>query len=256
LAGAAGRGTDEKGFCVIVVPNNWAELQHYKDRSPPWIKLHKKLLDNYDYQRLPVASRALAPMLWLLASEHDDGEIDAAPEKLAFRLRMTEEEAADALQPLMDKGFFSECKRAASKPLAKLRAVARPETEKSREERDSLSAAKLPPCPHQELIALFGKHLPMLSQPKPELWKGKKADAMKARWVWALTTKSSKTDQLYATDAATALAFFERYFAYVSKSDFLTGRSGAWTGCSLEWLMTEANFAKALEGQYENKAAA
>jgi hypothetical protein len=118
------------------------------------------------------------------------------------------------------------------------------------------SAAKLPPCPHQELIALFGKHLPMLSQPKPELWRGKKADAMRARWVWALTTKSSKTGHLYATDAASALDFFERYFAYVAKSDFLTGRTGAWTGCSLEWLMTEANFAKALEGQYENKAAA
>jgi hypothetical protein len=119
---------------MIVVPNNWAELQHYKDRSPPWIKLHKKLLDNYDYQRLPVASRALAPMLWLLASEHDSGEIDAAPEKLAFRLRITEQEAAEALQPLIDKQFFSECKRAASKPPAKPRAAARPEAEKRREE--------------------------------------------------------------------------------------------------------------------------
>jgi hypothetical protein len=92
---------------MLIVPNNWAELQHYKDRSPPWIKLHKKLLDNFAFQSLPVASRALAPMLWLLASEHESGVIDATPEKLAFRLRMSESAAKDALKPLIDKQFFS-----------------------------------------------------------------------------------------------------------------------------------------------------
>jgi hypothetical protein len=92
---------------MVIVPNNWAELQHYKDRSPPWIKLHKKLLDNFEFQSLPIASRALAPMLWLLASDHDRGEIDAAPKKLAFRLRMTEREVTDALKPLIDNGFFA-----------------------------------------------------------------------------------------------------------------------------------------------------
>ncbi len=112
---------------------------------------------------------------------------------------------------------------------------------------------RLPDCPHLDLIALFGKHLPMLPQPKPELWKGKKASAMKARWVWVLSTKSSKTGRLYATDAASAIDFFDRYFRYVATSDFLTGRNSKWTGCNLAWLMNEENFAKALEGQYENK---
>lgn len=120
---------------MVIVPNNWSELQHYKDRSPPWIKLHKKLLDNYEFQCLPVASRALAPMLWLLASEHENGQVDAEPRKLAFRLRMTEQEAVDALQPLISTGFFSERKQAASKPLAKVRAAARPETETETEKR-------------------------------------------------------------------------------------------------------------------------
>lgn len=91
---------------TTITPKNWDTFQHYKDRSPPWIKLHKGLLDDFDYQCLPVASRALAPMLWLLASEHPDGEIDADPKKLAFRLRMAEREVNDALKPLIDKGFF------------------------------------------------------------------------------------------------------------------------------------------------------
>lgn len=91
---------------MLIAPKNWADFQHYKDRAPPWIKLHKGLLDNYEFQCLPVASRALAPMLWLLASDHERGEIDAAPKKLAFRLRMTELEVNDALKPLIDNGFF------------------------------------------------------------------------------------------------------------------------------------------------------
>lgn len=91
---------------MIIAPKNWGGFQHYKDRAPPWIKLHKGLLDNFEFQSLPVASRALAPMLWLLASDHERGEIDAAPKKLAFRLRMTECEVTDALRPLIDNGFF------------------------------------------------------------------------------------------------------------------------------------------------------
>ena len=58
---------------MLLITKNWAEFQHYKDRSPPWIKLHKELLDDRQYQSLPLASRALAPMLWLLASETKDG---------------------------------------------------------------------------------------------------------------------------------------------------------------------------------------
>lgn len=59
-----------------LVPKNWTSFQHYKDRAPPWIRLHRGLLDDYEFQCLPVASRALAPMLWLLASAETSGEFD------------------------------------------------------------------------------------------------------------------------------------------------------------------------------------
>lgn len=85
---------------------NWDEFQHYKDRSPPWIKLHKTILDNYEFFCLPVASRALAPCIWLLASEDNTGSIEHNPVKIAFRLRMTEKEVTEALGPLIDKGFL------------------------------------------------------------------------------------------------------------------------------------------------------
>jgi hypothetical protein len=98
---------------LILTPKNWKSFQHYKDRAPSWIKLHKALLDDYEFACLPVASKALAPMLWLLASEYDDGKITASIDKLAFRLHMTRGDLSDALSPLLEKGFFD-----ASEPLA------------------------------------------------------------------------------------------------------------------------------------------
>lgn len=110
----------------------WDKFQHYKDRSPPWIKLHKGLLDNFDFQMLPVASRALAPMIWLLASEADDGSVDANPDFLAFRLRAPRKEIVDGLKPLIDKGFLL-MEQDASKPIAETKQVACLETEEETE---------------------------------------------------------------------------------------------------------------------------
>ncbi len=93
---------------------NWRLFQHYKDRSPPWIKLQKSLLDDYDFQCLPIASKALAPMLWLLASESHDGTVESDITKLAFRLRWPEKDVRSGLTPLIQKGFLID----ASNPLA------------------------------------------------------------------------------------------------------------------------------------------
>jgi hypothetical protein len=89
-----------------LVPKNWASFQHYKDRNPPWIKLHKALLNDRAYARLPLASKALAPLLWLLASESKDGSFEADVDELAFRLHLTEKEIAQGTDPLIKAGFF------------------------------------------------------------------------------------------------------------------------------------------------------
>ena len=84
---------------------NWSKFQHYKDRSPPWIKLQHELLDDFDFARLPIASKALAPLLWLLASESTDGSVQIDVEWLAFRLRWPDKDISDGLTPLIEKGF-------------------------------------------------------------------------------------------------------------------------------------------------------
>ena len=106
---------------VRLAVKGWSEFQHYKHRKPPWIRLYRKLLDDLEWHRLSVASRALAPLLWLLASEYEDGKIDASEEKLAFRFRLPVTELREAIKPLIDTGFFiiasgalAECKPVAS----------------------------------------------------------------------------------------------------------------------------------------------
>ena len=91
---------------MLLQPKNWAVFQHYKDRCPPWIKLHRDLLNDRSYMRLPIASKALAPMLWLLASESKDGVFDGSLDELVFRLHITPKEYQDGVKPLIDNDFF------------------------------------------------------------------------------------------------------------------------------------------------------
>jgi len=110
-------------------PKNWATFQHYKDRCPPWIKLHRDLLNDREFMRLPLASKALAPLLWLLASESKDGTFDGSLDELVFRLHITEKEYKEGIKPLIDKGFFV----SDSTMLATSKQTAIPETEREAE---------------------------------------------------------------------------------------------------------------------------
>ena len=116
---------------MSLTPKNWSSFQHYKDRSPAWIKLHRGLLDDFEFSRLPVASRALAPLLWLLASESDDGEISGSIEEIAFRVRMIETDLREAIKPLIESGFFIDD----SSLLAECKHEAIPEREEEEQEK-------------------------------------------------------------------------------------------------------------------------
>jgi hypothetical protein len=116
-------------FIMKLIPKNWAVFQHYKDRNPPWIKLHRETLNDRTYMTLPLASKALAPLMWLLASESKNGVFNGSADDLMFRLHITKKEYEDGVKPLIDKGFFE----IASGVLADCQQDARPETETERE---------------------------------------------------------------------------------------------------------------------------
>jgi hypothetical protein len=79
--------------------------------------------------RLPIASKAIAPMLWLLASESKDGVFDGSLDELVFRLHITEKEYQSGVKPLIDNNFFT----VVSGVLAERLQDAIPETERETE---------------------------------------------------------------------------------------------------------------------------
>lgn len=89
----------------ILQVRNWEEYQHYKDRAPPWIKLHFNLLQSRDWVMLDDAGRVLAIACMLLASRSDlpGGQFEACP--LYFR-RVAYLNSDPDFKPLIDLGFL------------------------------------------------------------------------------------------------------------------------------------------------------
>lgn len=77
---------------------DWQKFQHFKDRTPPWVKLYRDILDDPDWHELDGESAKVLTMLWLIASE-DDTHTGTLPEvrKLAFRLRIKESQLKQIL---------------------------------------------------------------------------------------------------------------------------------------------------------------
>jgi len=81
---------------------NFEKFQHYKDRSPPWIKLYNELLENYEFGRLPDAQKGQLIGIWLLASRMDN-RIPFDPEWVAQKINAT---SAVDLDALLASGFI------------------------------------------------------------------------------------------------------------------------------------------------------
>ena len=151
---------------------NWAAFQHYKDRSPPWIKLHRELLDDFAFTSLPLASKALAPLLWLLAAETQDGSVSLDAEWLAWRLRIAVSDVEAGLSPLIEKGFLIPD----SKALAKRKQVAIPEGEGETEretEGDARKGKRAKVCTLTDWIAELGDTDPVPADDPIFDWAGK-----------------------------------------------------------------------------------
>ncbi|HEX8106727.1 MAG TPA: hypothetical protein VF516_03315 [Kofleriaceae bacterium] len=98
---------------------NWSEFQHYKDRNPPWIKLHRELLDDYEFERLQDASKAHLILIWLFASQRE-GRIPNDPAFLKKKLGLKSD---PNLKSFIDQGFLI-VEQDASTPLAEREQVA------------------------------------------------------------------------------------------------------------------------------------
>lgn len=145
---------------------NFEKFQHYKDRSPPWIKLYNELLDDYEFGRLQDASKLHLVLIWLLASRSEN-KLPYDPAWIGKRINASETVNLDALcaagfivtdQPLHNAE--QDASDLLAKRLPREREEGETETEKrQRESRDAASAATPRGCrlspqwvPSQDLI--------------------------------------------------------------------------------------------------------
>jgi hypothetical protein len=82
---------------------NWENFQHYKDRTPPWIKLYNHLLDDFEFSCLPDASKAHLLSIWLLASRTGN-KIPNNPKWIGNKINATDD--VD-IELLIDLGFLN-----------------------------------------------------------------------------------------------------------------------------------------------------
>ena len=93
-------------------------------------------------------------------------------------------------------------------------------------------------CPHQEIINLYHEILPTC--PRVKDWTPARKAKLKARW-----NENEKRQNL---------EYWKRLFEYISESDFLMGRTAKpFYGTNLEWIVTQSNFTKIIEQNYENR---
>lgn len=80
---------------------NWSKHQHFKDRTPPWIKLYREILDDPDWHELDGETAKVLIGLWLIASEDEAHEGTLPDErKLAFRLRINQVQLSESINRL------------------------------------------------------------------------------------------------------------------------------------------------------------
>lgn len=208
-------------ICLTI--KNWSEFQHYKDRAPAWIKLHRGLLDNYDWHRLPDASRALAPMIWLLASEYTDGVIDATTEELCFRLRMTEQKFDAALKPLIEAGFML----AEHDDSGVLADREQPDISEKREEKEIETEEEIA---FSDFVEAARKH----------------------GWPTPRAMDAGRRKKLRLRLQEHGIEGWRSMLGKAGASDFLRTKFAL----KFDWILEPSNFTKVIEGNYDNKGQA
>lgn len=109
--------------------------------------------------------------------------------------------------------------------------------------------ARLPFCPHEQIVALYHEHLPTL--PAVKLLTDARKRAIRKFWEFVLTSKKSN-GQPRATNSAEALSWIAAYFQRATLNDFLMGRSAKAPGhesweCSLDFLLSEKGRIQVIE---------
>jgi len=118
-----------------------------------------------------------------------------------------------------------------------------------KEGKPSLSGSTFPPCPQKELLNLYKKHLPHLTQPRS--WEGSRQSSLKQRWIQA-GKPSDYSPEGYKT-VQEGLKWWDSFFGYIANDTNLArgfeGNGRTWRP-DLEWIVNATNFQKIIDGKY------
>ena len=81
---------------------NWRDHQHYKKRSPPWIKLHRAITEDYAFAALKDKTKAHLILIWILAAG-SEGKI---PHDAAFIAKRINAAEAVNIEEMVAAGFL------------------------------------------------------------------------------------------------------------------------------------------------------
>lgn len=101
--------------------------------------------------------------------------------------------------------------------------------------------ARVNDCPCKQILDLY--HLLLAELPSVRKFTEHRRVMLTARW----DEKARSERGLYSN----TLEFWEAFFKYISRSDFLMGRKVNWRA-NFEWIVTKKNFNKIIEGTYHS----
>ena len=118
-----------------------------------------------------------------------------------------------------------------------------------KEGKPSLSGTTFPPCPHTELLKLWGKNLPHLTQPRT--WEGNRQANMRQRWIQAGKPSAYSLEGYKTTEDG--LKWWDSFFGYIANDTSLAkgfeAKGRTWLP-DLEWVVNATNFQKIIDGKY------
>jgi hypothetical protein len=97
------------------------------------------------------------------------------------------------------------------------------------------------PCPCDQILDLY--HSILAELPRVRKFTERRRNMLSARW----NEKAKSERGLYSN----TLEFWEAFFKYISRSDFLMGRKTDFR-VNFEWIVTKKNFNKIIEGTYHS----
>ena len=117
------------------------------------------------------------------------------------------------------------------------------------EGKPSLSGTTFPPCPHTDLLNLWLKHLPHLTQPR--VWEGNRQANMRQRWIQAGKPSAYSPEGYKTTEDG--VNWWDSFFSYIANDTSLANgfeTNGRTWKPDIEWVINATNFQKIIDGKY------